>query len=291
MNKMQQCRYGMMMYNSHDTVIGRSLKVYGEWAQREMDLLKEWIAPGDVVIDVGAYIGTHTLFFARAVSPGGRVIAVEPQRLPFQILCGNIALNSLSNVYTYMAAAGRESGTVSIPAIDYEQSNNFSAFSLLPILASDDPWFGEEVPVMTLDGLKLQKCKLIKIDVEGMEADVLRGSLSTIQKLKPILYVENNNRGDSTELVRLIRDLGYDIWIHTSPEFNPDNFLGESRNISWNFFDINMICLQKGSKINAEGLHPLDAECEVLHRLHRELAKIVARTSNPQIDSYVEDEL
>ncbi len=86
MNIAKRCRYGLMLYNVHDSVVGRSLAKYGEWAQSELELLESWISPGDWVVDAGAYIGTHTLFFARQVTSKGRVFAIEPQRRAFQLL-------------------------------------------------------------------------------------------------------------------------------------------------------------------------------------------------------------
>ena len=91
-------RYGKIIYNQMDLYVGKSLKLYGEYSQGEADLFDVLIASGDWVIEGGANIGAHTVHLAQLTGRNGAVIAFEPQRLVFQLLAGNIAINSLSNV-------------------------------------------------------------------------------------------------------------------------------------------------------------------------------------------------
>src|ERR1700759_4504087 len=91
----KRCRHGGFMFNRNDAYIGRSLDLYGEWCDFEIQLLSRFINPGDTVVDVGANIGTHTVAFANLVGAGGVVPAFEPQRRLFQMLSGNVALNAL----------------------------------------------------------------------------------------------------------------------------------------------------------------------------------------------------
>jgi Methyltransferase FkbM domain len=85
--------------------------------------------------------------------------------------------------------------------------------------------------MLPLDALRLESCRLIKIDVEGMEADVLRGSRQTIKKCSPILYIENNRKDGSKALAPVLRELGYDAYWSMSPYFNEDNFYSNSVNV------------------------------------------------------------
>src|SRR6476620_7891408 len=107
-NRLKDCRYGRMLYNINDTFVGRLLDRYGEYSEGEIDLFKQIVRPGDVVIEVGANIGAHTVWFARNTWPGGAVIAFEPQRLVFQTLCANLALNDIVNALVYQQACGRK---------------------------------------------------------------------------------------------------------------------------------------------------------------------------------------
>lgn len=100
LNKLINTRYGQMLINSNDTIIGRYLDLYGEWYQAELDLLKDYIQPGFYCLDIGANVGTHTLFFANIVGKEGRIYSFEPQRVIFQLLSANIALNDYLNVWT-----------------------------------------------------------------------------------------------------------------------------------------------------------------------------------------------
>ena len=89
-----------------------------------MALLGTLIGPGNVVVDVGAHIGCHSLFFARCVGSNGHVHAFEPQRILFQTLCGNMAINSLQNVTCHPFALGAQPGTGSMQPVDYLASHN-----------------------------------------------------------------------------------------------------------------------------------------------------------------------
>src|SRR3954463_13800131 len=102
-NQLAEVAGGYCLYNVHDLYIGRSIAVYGEYAGLETGLLAGLCGAGDVVIDVGGNIGTHSVALARKVGRTGRVLAFEPQRLVFQTLCANVALNSLENIDCYWA--------------------------------------------------------------------------------------------------------------------------------------------------------------------------------------------
>src|SRR5258707_14359705 len=109
-NHLKACRYGHMLYNIHDVYVGRSLDLYGEFSEGEVGLFRQLVKPGDLVLDVGANIGTHTLFFSQRIGATGRVLAFEPQRIVFQTLCANLAINSATNVWCYPHAVGGEPG-------------------------------------------------------------------------------------------------------------------------------------------------------------------------------------
>ena len=83
-----------------------------------------------MVVDVGANIGTHTVFFAQRAGATGQVYAFEPQRIVFQNLCANLALNGLLNVRAIHAAASREPGTIAVPPIAYGEPGNHGGVAL-----------------------------------------------------------------------------------------------------------------------------------------------------------------
>lgn len=243
-NKLTETRYGKMLYNKNDTIIGKSLELYGEWYQSEFDLLKIYIKKGWHCLDIGANIGTHTLFFADAVGEDGLVIAFEPQRLIYQLLAANIALNSILNVFSCRAAIGDCQGRVKLSPIDYLNPGNFGAVRVEEL--QEEANFFNSVDLICIDHLNLKRVDLIKIDVEGYESKVLEGAKKTIQRGRPLLYVENHIKNNAKEVIEKIRFFGYDVYEHLAAGFNPDNFKHNSRNvIHGTYHEKNIFCVPK----------------------------------------------
>jgi FkbM family methyltransferase len=244
--RVKQTRHGMMIYNIHDAFIGRSLDLYGEFSFDEVRLFAQLVKPGMTVVDVGANIGAHTLYLAQAVSADGTVWAFEPQRLVFQMLCANLALNEIGNVHALQVGVGSEPGRAHIPAVDFATSGNFGGIALQ---ASGQ----DEVQIATIDSVKLSACHFIKIDVEGMEGDVIAGARETIGRFRPLLYVENDRRQNSALLIAQLWDLDYRLYWHTPPLFNPDNFYGNPHNAFPGILSLNMLCLPRQTSFTLSG--------------------------------------
>ncbi len=249
---MKKCRYGYMTYNRNDLFIGRSLDTYGEWAQEELDLMGKLIRPGNIVVDVGANIGTHTVFFAQNTAPNGRVYAFEPQNINFAFLCANIALNALYNAFPIKAAAGDQPGKLKVPILDPKVPNNFGGLNV------EGHQSGDTVPVMMVDELDLPSLILLKVDVEGMEEKVLRGAQKTILKHRPFLFIENNTDEGSPQTVELLLSYGYRCWWFMAPYYNPGNFFGNPENIFPRVRpDASLLCIPKEAPIKIEGFIPV----------------------------------
>lgn len=231
-----------MVYNRHDIYVGGSLKKYGEFSELEADFFRGIVRPDMWVVEVGANIGAHTVELSRLVGRHGRVYAFEPQRLVFQNLCANLALNQCQNIYAYQMAAGEKNGILVVPPVSYESRNNFGGISLL-----DRNALGETVPLLTVDSLGLSRCDFLKVDVEGMECNVLQGARATIEKYRPALYLENDRKEHSPELIALVKSLGYRAWWHLPPLFSPENFAEDTENIFRGVVSINIFCLPEES--------------------------------------------
>jgi FkbM family methyltransferase len=226
---MKACRHGTFAYPVNDAFVGRALDLYGEWCEGELDVLGPRIGEGDVVLDIGANIGSHTLFFARAVGATGKVIAFEPQRFVHGLLAANVATNGFTNVECRREAVGGSSGEVAIPVLDPRAKANFGAVATRASGAPDAT--DERVPLVTVDALDLARCDLIKIDVEGLEAAVLDGARNTIAKHRPTLFVENDTVPRSAEILRAIRALGYRAYWQIAPYFDPANHFGNPEDV------------------------------------------------------------
>lgn len=254
-------REGWFLYNRHDTFIGRALERYGEYSQIEANLLAQLLCPGDVVIEVGANIGALTVGLAQAVGPSGRVLALEPQRVVFQTLCANVALNSRTWVDTVHAAAGLQSGRVMIAEPDYAKAGNFGGVEVIAPGINHSSLAGkaEQVMLVTLDQVfNGDRLRLIKVDVEGMEQQVLEGASRLLTDLRPLLYVENDRLDQSAALIRTIQNFDYVCYWHLPYLYNPDNWFGESENLFPQTVSVNMLCLPSEAPSNVSGLMRAD---------------------------------
>lgn len=155
---------------------------------------------GVVAIDCGANVGAFTLRWAKEMTGWGRVIAIEAQERIFYCLAGNIALNNCLNARAVCAAVGAEDGTMLAPVPDYNKHCSFGSISLRNLDPDGTEKIGQtidysdaamtRIATIKLDSLNLPRCDFIKIDVEGMEVDVLDGAAETIARCKPIIMVE-----------------------------------------------------------------------------------------------------
>lgn len=235
--KLRHTRYGQMLYNPRDAWVGRSLDLYAEYGEEELAMLRSALPPKGIALNIGANIGALTVPMAQHFD---FVFAWEPQRLAFQILNANVALNGLTNVYTFNAGIGAAPHWTRIPVLNPMQPGiNHGGLQL------EGHSFGEPVMVTTIDAYGFDELALLQADVEGMEEDVLRGAQETIRKYRPVLYLEDDRMEKSESLRRFITELGYEIVPHNTRLYNPDN---HARNPQ-NRFDItisqNILCLPK----------------------------------------------
>ena len=264
----KQCRHGVFAYNLNDMYIGRSLDAYGEWCEAELTILFQVLKPGGVVLDVGANIGTHTVALAKHVTSSGVVFAFEPQRLTYQLLNANVALNALVNVQCLNMVAGDARGQMRIPALDPTAENNFGGFSAVGHAE------GELVDMIRVDDLGLARCHLMKIDVEGMEPRVLAGATKTIKTLRPVLFVENNIEQRSHATLKALDDLGYCCWWHVAANYTSNNYFGNPEKLFADYREANVLCFPKEAKVNAVGLWPVEsAEDTFVKAIHRHSGK------------------
>jgi FkbM family methyltransferase len=138
-------------------------------------------------LDVGCNLGNHTVFFAK-FTRCARVIAFEPIKRFLVNVKHVIAINNIgSKVVLVESAAGDFTGPFKL---------NFLGESY-------------EVSSVTIDSLALNDVTCMKIDVEGMEAHVIRGALDTIQRCRPVLFVEANTENQRLEVEKILLNIDY----------------------------------------------------------------------------------
>ena len=215
---------GAFIVNRNDLGVGWQLSEYGTYDRQEMEYLRVLLGllrlrrPDLIVIDVGANIGMHSVVFSSQVGPGGRVFAFEAQRIVFNMLAGNMALNSISNVHCFHCAVSDEAGSIDIPSFDYGKPLNIGSIEFGPEQREaigqnrlQDGAEPEQVGMVTLDGSGFGHVDLIKIDVEGMELRVLRGARELITRCRPLLLVEHL-KSDAAALQAWLHAAGYTLY-------------------------------------------------------------------------------
>jgi FkbM family methyltransferase len=235
-NVIKDTPQGYVLYNKNDKYVGKSIEIYGYYQLEETKFFDGFVKEGDTVIDIGANIGTHTLWFANKVGEDGLVLAFEPQRLIFQTLCANMAINSIQNVDCKHMGVGSAQKLVDVPPLDPTVPNNFGALSI------KNQTVGDKVAICKIDDIGLPRCDFIKIDVEGMEPEVLMGGLNTIMKLRPYLYMEIDREENTPLIMTILDELGYTIERHNPPFYSADY---KEENIFGGTGSINAICIPK----------------------------------------------
>ncbi len=246
-----QTRAGPMLALATDEYITRALDLYGEYAPDEWRMLRQLIRPGMTVVEIGANMGSHSVDMARACAPGV-FLAFEPQQILFQILCGNLALNNVTNAVAYPDACGEADGEAIVPCVDYGAHGNFGGISLR------DAGGGMKVRVRPLDALELPACGLLKIDVEGFEPAVLRGAAGTIERCRPVIYIENDRAANQQIVIDAIAAHRYALYWHLPRLFSPDNFRGNQQDVWPGVVSLNMLCIPEEATVHIEGFARID---------------------------------
>jgi FkbM family methyltransferase len=167
---------------------------------------------GDVVLDIGANIGYYALIEARIVGEKGCVYAVESVKQNVMFLKTNIALNGYNNVQIFQMALGDHDGKTEIHV---GEACNLSAIRKDPMLKYVDK---QEVSITTVDAFLIdkRKPKLIRMDVEGYEYEILKGMQKTLKQLNPLfLFIELHNSvlGDKKlkEVLDILKSNGFKV--------------------------------------------------------------------------------
>lgn len=222
----QKFKHGIFSYYSNDQYIGKSLSEYGEWSEAEVILLKQLLADNENLIEVGSNIGTHTIPLAKQVSNGGIVYAIEPQYQNHKLLLDNINNNELKNVKVLKIAISSKEGEAYMNTFDENITSNYGDSRIF----SSNFKNAKSVPVKTLDQLlhdnikERKSIKLIKCDAQGQELNIILGSKKIIDQYKPYLYLENDDIQTSKALIELIKNMGYLLFWHLPPLYNPKIF-------------------------------------------------------------------
>jgi FkbM family methyltransferase len=234
MSSVLETRYGAMECFDRDTVVCEALRLYGEWAQLELELLARFVPIGGTVLDIGAFVGSHTLAFAQMVGAGGLVHSFEPRGAIRRLLQANVDRNSFTQVRVHDCALGRAETTLHIPSvaedISSERAVNFGALALREA-AQGGAEPVEPIAVRPLDAFGFERLDLVKIDAEGMEAEVIGGASATLARHRPLIFAECNDLEVGTDVLRACKALDCLVFGSMTPAYNAANFNGNPENL------------------------------------------------------------
>ena len=156
--------------------------------------LTNWIEgslrPGDTFVDVGANIGCHSLLASKLVGSIGSVVAIEASPSIFEVLKRNIALNRVHNVRAVNMAASDQRGVLKFYRAP---SHDLGSSTTCPELGKEGYLLEAEVEAAPLGEIlsptELSHARVIKIDVEGAEAAVVRGLAAVLDQCRPDLEI------------------------------------------------------------------------------------------------------
>lgn len=161
--------------------------IEGDFEKKFQLIVKKLVKDNGCVIDVGANIGITSIILSHYL-PNSTVYAIEPSKKAFRTLKKNIKINNIKNVKSFnFASADRDTEFRfnENSAYGHINLNNNSQFNSAPII-------GKKIDTFVNNFVKDSRINFIKIDVEGFEPQILEGAKKTIEKFKPLVYLEFN---------------------------------------------------------------------------------------------------
>jgi FkbM family methyltransferase len=187
--------------------------IIGTYEPEFLNALRRYVRSGDTCVDVGGNLGYYCLLMSNLVGPKGRVITFEPVEENLAVLKENIAANKIENVELVNTALGAQPGVLSLIR---SEVGSVSATPSIRGYAVEGAQSSIDVPVNTLDAYLQEKGwhpAVIKIDVEGAELEVLRGTVNTLRLARPTVLVEVHGweAASSAEVRDFFSNVGYQI--------------------------------------------------------------------------------
>lgn len=191
--------------------VGRAAWCFGDLDPKISTIVRRGLRPGDLAVDVGANMGLVALRMCRRVGGGGHVVLFEPNPAMVARLRGSIEANGYGHAELHEVALGSEPGRLELAIPD----GNAGMASLRP--TDERSRRRVEVDVTTLDDVLLDRdrVRLMKIDVEGFETEVIKGASRLFESQPPdfVLYESNQvDRIEADPVHASLRAFGYRIF-------------------------------------------------------------------------------
>ena len=181
--------------------------VFGSSSMCEPEVRKEFILKEGVAMDIGANCGMFTIYLAKMLGDNGKVISIEPERRNITLLKKNVELNKLKNVSIIEKGVYSKKGKMTFYLDDFGTGGH----SLL----KEDVKKKEIIRIDTIDNiiksLNIKKINIIKMDVEGVEIDALKGAEKTIKKSRPKIIFEAVKEEEKKKIENFLSQYNYKV--------------------------------------------------------------------------------
>ena len=190
------------------------------WMINEYDVDGFEINSSDIIIDVGAHIGLFSLLVSQFCKTG-KIFSFEPIRENFDLLVSNLALNHIENVFPFNVGVSKKSGKLNLFL-----NNDQSAHSIFP-KGSESITVEATSLQKIFDEKQISSCKLLKLDCEGAEYDIIDSLpveyLDKIQNMAIEYHLADTKPELIKNLILKIKNAGFKI--KTGPHYNDMGFL------------------------------------------------------------------
>lgn len=202
-------RRGGVKFNFSKSVLALNMFANKAYVQYDFDLLDRFLHKNETFIDIGANIGTFTLYASKLVGSEGKVLTFEPHPKFYNFMLYNIKLNGFQNIDYHNVGLSNENSELYF-------SENLDSMNHILTQQSND---SIKVKVHKLDDYTeaYKIIDLIKIDIEGYELFCLKGALSTLKKTRKVIFESNNSFtryfGYSTfDIIRFLNELDFEVY-------------------------------------------------------------------------------
>jgi FkbM family methyltransferase len=192
----------------YPTSLSAALWIDPDERHEDTEFFRLYLREGDMVVDVGANIGSLSIAASYMVGIEGNVIAIEPHPKIHQYLKRNVELNNRNNVQVFNFALGDEVGQAYFSSQSSDDQNSVSTSEQ-----------GILVPLTTIDHLceHLPYISLLKIDVEGYELAVLRGAKRVLSKTECVYFESweahlNKYQATTSQVINEFNNLGFEVY-------------------------------------------------------------------------------
>jgi len=197
--------------------LGLSSLLYGTFEKGELEFVSQYLQPGNTVMDIGANIGLFAVVMGRTIGQGGEVIAFDPVPTNIVRLKSNLSENGISAEAVYELALG---------SVNAQMELKMSDDTAYPSMHKVEYGFGNgqviQVNVKRLDDVWHERGRpmisFVKMDVEGAELEVIKGSGEMLTQCHPTMLIEANTPQHLAKLKEALRPFGY-------RHIHPDGFL------------------------------------------------------------------